>query len=229
MPELYRESTQNKPAITNQVLSKFCEAVDYGTPERLADILYGRYTVEDFSYADDFNYWTVHEYFLQTVVPHKIEVFKAGAEFAEQPWFFGFIAESPDLWFDNLWLHDLSKFSANESFGYAFHDFKSDKFDLGFECAWNHHVKHNEHHPQYWNNGGLLLPMPKIYIAEMVADWIGAGKVYGTSSLEGWMDKNLHRIQFHLETKQNLQFFLRKLGYETEVRDTGIYYGQIKI
>lgn len=226
MPELYRIKTESKPAFTKQILSVFCKGVDYGDPEDLANVLYGKYVVEDFSYSDDSNYWQVHGYLLNVVVPHKIEVFNAGAEIAEQPWFQSFIGESLDLWFDNLWLHDLSKFSANETFGYAFHDFKSKKYSPTFEAAWNHHKNHNEHHPEYWMNVGRntnveLLRMPKIFIAEMVCDWIGAGKVYG-STLDQWLPKNLHKFVFSSNTKQDLQYLLGKIGVETIITDTGL-------
>lgn len=123
--DIYRTKTDNKKALTNQVFSEFTNAIKHGNENDFADILYGRYIVEDFSFSDDVNYWQVHEYFLKVVVPHKIAVWEAGIELSKNDWFFPFIGEGVDLWKDNLYLHDLSKFSANESFGYSFNDFKS--------------------------------------------------------------------------------------------------------
>ena len=58
----------------------------------------------------------------------------------------------------------------------------------------------NPHHPEYWlnpNRSGELepLPMPNIYTLEMIADWIGAGKTYG-STLEEWLPKNINKFKF---------------------------------
>ena len=217
--DIYRTKEFHKGIICNQILTPFCEQISFGDAKELTDVLYGRHVVEDFSFSDDYNYHIVRDYFINSVVPHKVAVFEAGSELAEEPWFFGFIAESPDLWFDNLLLHDLSKFSANESFGYAFHDFKSSKPDIAFDCACLHHKNHNEHHPEYWLNtgrGGVCNPirMPKIYIAEMVADWIGAGKTYG-STLEEWLPKNIGKFRFSAETVVDLKEILGRIGINT--------------
>ena len=217
---LYRERTDNKKAFTEQVFKVFTDAVNLKTERIFADVLYGKYEVESFSYGDDFNYHTVLEYFKKVVVPHKIAVFNAGIEFLKHKDFLAFIAEGRDLWIDNLWIHDMSKFSANESFGYAFHDFKSQKMDLSFERAWNHHKHHNTHHPEHWfsvNKGGEpeMMAMPRIYIAEMIADWIGAGMVYG-SSLSEWLPKNLNKFTWHKETADGVEIMLDLIGIKTE-------------
>lgn len=213
---LYRNRDDNRSALTSQVFAKFCDLVGHGDANEFAKVLYGRYTVEDFSYSDDWKYWNVHGYFLEKVVPHKVEVYNAGMLLAKNDWFLPFIGESIELWRDNLWLHDISKFCANEALGYALHDFKSKKYDLSFEMAWAHHKSHNEHHPEHWLNpsrNGDLEPikMPKIYVAEMVADWIGAGKTYG-SSLSEWIPDNLPKFLFHPETSESLVFLLSKIG-----------------
>lgn len=217
--DIYRKKDFHKSIILDQIMAPFCRDVSFGDPKELTEILYGRYVVEDFSYSDDYNYWIAREYLLEKVIPHKVAVFDAGSEMAEQPWFFDFIGESPDLWFDNLWLHDLSKFSANEVFGYAFHDFKSDQPDIAFDCAWIHHKNHNEHHPEYWLNvgrDGMVSPvrMPKIFVAEMVADWLGAGKTYG-ATLEEWLPKNISKFRFSPQTVVDLKEILGMLGIKT--------------
>ena len=218
---LYRERTDNKKAFAGQVFKLFTNAINLKTEHIFANVLYGKYEVESFSYGDDYNYHQVLGYFTQVVIPHKIAVFNAGVEFLKNRDFLGFIAEGRDLWVDNLWIHDMSKFSANEAFGYAFHDFKSKKEDIPFERAWNHHKNHNPHHPEYWlsvNKEGdvVAMEMPRIYVAEMVADWIGAGMVYG-SSLEQWLPNNLHRFKWHGNTALSVWRMLKMIGIETEL------------
>mgnify|MGYP000706361325 CR=1 FL=1 len=221
MSNLYRQRSEGRPAFESQIFSLFTDAVKHGTATDFANILYGRHTVDDFMYCDDYNYWSVHGYFKDVVIPHKIAVFKAGEEFTKSVWFQKFIAENLEVWIDNLYLHDISKFSANEAFGYAFHDFKNKEFNPAFEKAWNHHKHHNEHHPEHWistDKAGspTFLQMPRIYIAEMVADWIGAGKVYG-KPLSEWLPVNLHKFKFDERTAVDLQFFLHKIGIETVI------------
>ena len=91
---------------------------------------------------------------------------------------------------------------------------------MTFEKAWHHHKQNNPHHPEYWlnpNRSGILdvLPMPKIYVLEMIADWIGAGKTYG-STLEEWLPSNLHKFVWHRETANNVFSILLHLGIKTE-------------
>ena len=127
----------------------------------------------------------------------------------------------------NLWVHDMSKFSAKESYGYAMHDFKSSAPDILFERAWLHHKNHNEHHPEYWlnpNKEGVLSPMemPTIYVLEMIADWIGAGAVYG-SSLEEWLQKNLHKFELHEATAGKLAKFLKDMDFNIFHKDGRLF------
>lgn len=110
-----------------------------------------------------------------------------------------------------LWqgiVHDMSKLSPSEFFEYAryFGDGESPR-DVALRMgesfsAWQHHKGRNPHHWQYWvdmtNCVGTLnratltpLDMPKKYIAEMVCDWIGAGKAYGRNSGVLWSVKRL--------------------------------------
>lgn len=86
-------------------------------------------------------------------------------------------------------VHDVSKLYASEFFAYANYFYAKppcmgvrlkkilDKFD----CAWLRHQHRNKHHWQHWvllNDDGntVVVPMPKRYVKEMVADWIGAGR-----------------------------------------------------
>lgn len=232
---LYRNITHARAALVDRIFNPFCKAVGHGEGHFLCELLFGRYVYESPMFGDDTNYWAVHEYFEKNVLPHKIHVFNAGMELAKNDWFLQFIGESMESWVDNLWLHDLSKFSANESFGYAFYKFGQENpgsTQRVFDAAWLHHKNHNEHHPEYWidrNREGRasLLPMPKIYIAEMVADWIGAGRTYG-STIEEWLPKNLHLFIFHKQTKDDLTMFLEGIGFEIKEYLDGIQVSGIK-
>lgn len=213
---------QNLRTNFNNLAGIFCKEA-HQEVDQLVGLLYARYVVENQTYAYDHTRITIFDYFGRVVIPHKVEVFRAGRQFTKEDWFLNFIGEPLELWMDNLFLHDLSKFSIEEAQGYAFHDFKSQKPDPAFDKAWLHHKNHNPHHPEYWlnpNKEGKLDPleMPLIYIAEMVADWIGAGRVYG-SSLEEWLPKNLPRFVFHTQTALQLQFFLYKLGHNTHIQN----------
>jgi len=140
-------------------------------------------------------------YFKSVVMPHKMEVLKAGLDFMQNPAFDKRFNEEERMQFGmNLILHDLSKFSDEEAFGYAMYDRKTGVGKEAFERSWHHHKMNNLHHPEYWmnpNRGGQceVLPMPTIYIIEMIADWIGAGKTYG-STLEAWLPENIYKFKF---------------------------------
>ncbi len=159
------------------------------------------YTVDDFAYHDDMIFWGVMGYFEKTVIPHKVQVYVAGLELLHNPNLKQlFNSINQDEFLDNLFVHDLSKFSAAEAFGYATYNRETGNGKEGFEKAWHHHKMHNPHHPEYWlnpNRDGIIEPiaMPTIYALEMVADWIGAGKTYG-KSLEEWLPGNLHTFNF---------------------------------
>ncbi len=72
-------------------------------------------------------------------------------------------------------VHDESKWSGEEFYGYAqwfFQKDGEDKCKVAFDYAWNHHQKHNPHHPEYWvMHDGTILDMPFNYIIDMLCDW----------------------------------------------------------
>lgn len=217
-----------KSNLTDQIFSIFTDEVG-GSHSRFGKILYDRFEVEDERFLDDYIYWSVYNYFKTKLIPHKIAVFKAGLELSRYDWFYT-LKFNKNQFVENLWLHDLSKFSIQESIPYANHDFSSGKTSIEFDCAWIHHKNHNEHHPEYWLNpskDGTLnpLPMPMIYIVEMIADWIGAGRTYG-NELETWLPDNLHKFLWHEETATNVKFILEKLGFVIDRRGNVLYIGK---
>lgn len=115
-------------------------------------------------------------------------------------------------------IHDWSKFLPNEFFPYANHDFDkerdetgyykpTDTGDLAFDYAWLLHQKRNKHHWQWFilpeNGGGLkILDMPLKYRKEMLCDWRGAGRAYGTPDVKRWYEKNKNKMQLHPNTRE---------------------------
>ena len=75
--------------------------------------------------------------------------------------------------------HDKSKWSADEFEGYRqkFYPVEGEEPNEDiFDKSWFHHLKNNDHHPEYWtyvddNNKDKILDMPDICIAEMILDW----------------------------------------------------------
>lgn len=224
---LYRKQTDNKIPFT-KLIEKFTTATT-GSANEFTDILYQRFVVEDFRFSDDWKYWTIYEYFDNILIPHKINVYNAGLHLSKESWFKEYCNYKVDLdeYLDNLWLHDLSKFSANESFGYAFNDFTKDAPSLEFKYAWQHHKVMNPHHPEYWlnptRNGSLKpLDMPKIYVLEMVADWIGAGKTYG-DEIDTWLPGNLHTFKWSVGTATEVKTLLEYMGFKVEQSNEILY------
>lgn len=122
-----------------------------------------------------------------------------------------------------LLVHDLSKLSPCEYIAYAKCFYKPDgskqyNEDTNFCLAWNHHQKRNLHHWQYWvlkydRGENEFLPMPDIYIKEMVADWVGAGMaVTGKwdNVFEWYKKANISKF-FHPETKEKVENLLDQL------------------
>ena len=83
----------------------------------------------------------------------------------------------------------------------------TDTGDKAFDLAWLHHQKVNDHHWQWWvlpeDNGGIkVLPMSHDARAEMVCDWIGAGRAQGTPDTVGWYKKHKDKMMLHPETRE---------------------------
>jgi len=113
-------------------------------------------------------------------------------------------------------VHDLSKFSPAEFKWYAekfFSGKKTDEIEKGFDRAWLHHQRVNDHHWQWWvkikevKEGGKglaveVLPMPDPARREMLADWRGAGRAQGKGDdVKEWYEANRDRMILHDETR----------------------------
>lgn len=85
-------------------------------------------------------------------------------------------------------LHDLSKYSPTEFFeSVKYYQGTSSPIDAakkanGYSMAWFHHRGRNYHHYEMWqddfDHGGKPLLMPYKYFAEMVCDYLAAGRAY---------------------------------------------------
>lgn len=119
-----------------------------------------------------------------TIVRHKIEVGKVCFKFG--------------LYWKGL-THDLSKFNPIEFFPSVKYyqgdrsPINAEKEEKGYSMAWMHHHNKNKHHSLYWidkSNGKLFgIRIPIKYVYEMVADSIGAGKVYYKNSGKEWTER----------------------------------------
>lgn len=84
--------------------------------------------------------------------------------------------------------HDLSKYNPVEFFeSVKYYQGTRSPIDAckeanGYSKAWLHHRSHNKHHREYWTDyydkGCYSLIMPYKYAAEMLCDFLGAGRAY---------------------------------------------------
>lgn len=155
-----------------------------------------------------------HWLYLKYVVRHKFFVFVAG-------WRLG-------VPFHRLIIHDWTKFLPREWFPYVdffygqsnevrsnyFHNPENtSEVAIRFNAAWNHHQKKNDHHWQWWvitldMGKTFILPMSGNARLEMLADWIGAGKVQGSKPVQEWYTANKEKIQLHPDTREWLEKML---------------------
>lgn len=134
-----------------------------------------------------------------------------------------------------LWLavtHDMSKFRPSEWFPYARTFYAKDGSKQyvesdEFAIAWNHHQKRNKHHYQYWyitwdRVTSEPLTMPRKYVLEMVADWMGAGRaITGRWETKEWYLKNRDKIKLSVTTSFLVNEIL-EIGMFTRIEQEGV-------
>lgn len=130
------------------------------------------------------NYFLKFFKHLSTITRHKIAVGKVCFKFG--------------LYWQGL-THDLSKYNPVEFFPSVkyFQGYRSpidaEKEEKGYSMAWTHHHNRNKHHALYWidkNNGDFVpVRIPLKYVYEMVADSVGAGKVYYKNAGKEWTER----------------------------------------
>lgn len=122
-----------------------------------------------------------------------------------------------------LLVHDESKFSTEEYLPYAVNFYGSDEQKEAnrpdYALAWLHHLHANKHHWQHWIVPlGEVLPMPPVYVREMVADWMGASRAYtGSWDMTEWLKEHLPGLVLHDDTEAILLVLLQVIGYRDAV------------
>lgn len=160
--------------------------------------------------------------FLKRLLDHKRNVMVAGR-----------LTRMP---FWRLLVHDWTKFTPAEFGRYArWHCGPAEDRDKGdWALAWRHHQHHSPHHPEFylvaWHGdptfyavGGIgervadniiVLPMPEIYVREMVADWLAASKTYtGSWDIAIWVNEHGREMRLHDETVTLIDAVMHEIGY----------------
>ena len=149
-----------------------------------------------------------HLAYLKYVARHKLYVFLACQETDASMW--------------RGLIHDWSKFLPSEWFAYVKTFYAPDgtkrfQENDAFQFAWNLHQKKQPHHWQFWtllkDNGKVLsLEMPEGYVREMVADWIGAGRVItGKREVKAWYEKSKEKMHLHPKTRALVEQILSQV------------------
>lgn len=142
-----------------------------------------------------------HFRYLKYIVRHKWFVLVAGLKIGAPLW--------------RLIVHDLSKFFPDEWIAYANFFYANGK-EPEFNVAWLYHQRRNKHHWQYWilrEDCGNVTPieMPKKYVLEMVADWMGAGRaITGKWEAASWFEKNGEVMLLHEVTRSEVDNILAR-------------------
>ena len=124
-------------------------------------------------------------------------------------------------------IHDSSKFSWREWSAYAKTFYMPDGSKQyhetpSFNRAWLHHQHSNKHHWQHWllrmDSGDIVaIAMPRRYVLEMVADWMGAGRaITGRWECADWYAKNRDRIILHRDTRVLVDMILVPVSATTK-------------
>lgn len=154
---------------------------------------------------------------LKLVLVHKWYVFLAGL-----------ITDVP-LW--RLLIHDWSKFTLIEFFGYAGNAGGKVSKER-WAKSWLHHLHHNPHHPEHYilswlgnpdfyneigeHIGGFvtLLPMPENFVREMLADMMGTSKkISGSYDIAKWLNQNGPKMHLHDKTITLINKVMVESGY----------------
>lgn len=129
--------------------------------------------------------------------------------------------------------HDLSKYSPVEFWNGAryYQGVRSpnaaEREDKGYSESWMHHKGRNRHHYEYWTDMDMTtrtyqpVPVPRKYLAEMVADRIAACKIYegrnfDTGSPLRYLMSSREKDLMHPQTREELQFLLTMLKDQGE-------------
>jgi len=129
-------------------------------------------------------------------------------------------------------VHDLSKYSITEFFTSAKYftgnssPVDAEKIKNGYSLAWQNHKAKNKHHWHYWTdfeNGDLIiLKMPAKYLAEMLCDWVGAGKAYNKGNwtidtFKSWYQHDKENMVLHESTRSYIELLMKNVKSEQDL------------
>lgn len=142
-------------------------------------------------------------------------------------WFFGrLLGINP--W--RLFFHDWTKLFPVQLYGYANYFHTKNIKTESFYRAIHDHFRREPHHWNYWvvflDNGDpekefsvVCLPMPDIYIREMVADWAAAGFTKkGVFDLESYYHEKRDQMLLHAETRIKAEAYIEKLKHDSRIK-----------
>lgn len=124
--------------------------------------------------------------------------------------------------------HDLSKYAPVEFWNGAryYQGVRSpnaaEREDKGYSESWMHHKGRNRHHYEYWTDMNMTtkvyepVPVPRKYLAEMIADRIAACKIYEGKKFDlgsplRYLMNSREKDLMHPQTKKELEFLLTML------------------
>ena len=136
-------------------------------------------------------------------------------------------------------LHDLSKYSPIEFWeGVRYYQGDSSPIDAakkeqGYSMAWFHHRGRNLHHYVSWidnfdETGGTPILMPYKYFAEMVCDFLAAGRTYNGANFRfskelAWWESKRSTCVMHERLIAALDYIFEALAdHETSFMNDGI-------
>lgn len=128
-------------------------------------------------------------------------------------------------------MHDMSKFSPIEFFESAKY-YQGNKSPIdeckkinGLSYGWQHHKGRNPHHYEYFVDnldlGGTAIQMPFKYAAELICDYLGAGRAYMGENFsyeaeyKWWLNKSSNPLLMHPQTKEFINITLYNLSLAT--------------
>ena len=134
-------------------------------------------------------------------------------------------------------LHDLSKYSPTEYFeSVKYYQGTSSPIDAskaenGYSMAWFHHRGRNLHHHVMWidnfdETGGTPILMPYQYFAEMICDYLAAGRAYMGKSFtfaaenEWWKKKRAKGLAMPEKQMKMIDFIFKQLAEREESQGT---------
>lgn len=165
--------------------------------------------------------------YLKYVLEHKknvfIECMNMAKEYWNEPYWRKDNKKIARELFIHAFTHDLSKFSYKEFKPYAryfsgkfktpwekliqygIYNQKSSKeyVEEQFNKAWEHHYKHNLHHPEHW----VGKDMPMKYIRFMICDLHAMSRKFGGTSQEYYL-QNYYKWEITHETRHRLEIAL---------------------